>query len=133
MVSLALRDEPKLEASRLEQGTLSSYSIDTIEKVRASLESGDELFFLIGADAFAEIRTWHRWTDVARSVEFIVVSRPGHSYSVPDGVRVHRLEGVDLSVSSSEIRRRLAAGEDHVEAPAAVLAYIRSHGLYRLC
>ena len=78
-------------------------------------------------------RTWHRWTDVVRAVEFIVVSRPGHSYYVPDGVRVHRLEGIDLPVSSSEIRRRLAAGDDHVEAPAAVLAYIRSHGLYRLC
>jgi len=131
MVELACQDEPKFEASRLEQGTLSSYSIDTIEKVRARLETGDELFFLIGADAFAEIQTWRRWPDVIRAVEFIVVSRPGHRYAVPEGARVHRLESVDLPVSSSEIRRRLARGDDRVEVPAAVLTYIRSHGLYR--
>ena len=35
-----------------------SYSIDTILKVRARLAPGDELFFIIGADAFAEIVTW---------------------------------------------------------------------------
>jgi cytidyltransferase-like protein len=60
MVELACRDEPKLEASRLEQGTASSYSIDTIEKVRARLAPGDKLFFVIGADAFAEIESWRR-------------------------------------------------------------------------
>lgn len=131
MVGLACRDEPKFEASRLEQGTLSSYSIDTIEKVRGRLEPGDELFFLIGADAFAEIQTWRRWRDVIRAVEFIVVSRPGHCYAVPEGAGVHRLESVDLPLSSSEIRRRLARGDDRVEVPAAVLTYIRSRGLYR--
>jgi nicotinate-nucleotide adenylyltransferase len=132
MVELACREEPKLEASRLEQGTASSYSIDTIEKVRARLAPGDALFFVIGADAFAEIDSWRRWQDVVRAVEFIVVSRPGHRYDVPAGATVHRLETVDLPVSSSEIRRRLAAGDDHVEVPAAVLDYIRARGLYRL-
>jgi nicotinate-nucleotide adenylyltransferase len=131
MVALACHDEPKFEASRLEQGTLGSYSIDTIEKVRARLDPGDELFFLIGADAFAEIQTWRRWPDVIRAVEFIVVSRPGHCYAVPEGARVHRLETVDLPVSSSEIRRRLACGDDRVDVPPAVLTYIRAHGLYR--
>jgi nicotinic acid mononucleotide adenylyltransferase len=38
---------------------------------------------------------------------------------------------VDLAVSSSEIRHKLAQGDDHVEVPPAVLAYIREHGLYR--
>jgi nicotinate-nucleotide adenylyltransferase len=131
MVSLACREEPKFVASRLEQGTLSSYSIDTIEKVRARLDPGDELFFLIGADAFAEIQTWHRWQEVLRAVEFIVVSRPGNRYAVPEGARVHRLETVDLPVSSSEIRQRLARGEDDVPVPPAVLTYIRARDLYR--
>jgi len=131
MVELACRDEPKFEASRLEQGTANSYSIDTIEKVRARLAPGDTLFFLIGADAFAEIESWRRWRDVVRAVEFIVVSRPGHRYDVPPPAIVHRLETVDLPVSSSEIRRRLAAGDDRVEVPAAVLDYIRARGLYR--
>ena len=130
MVELACRDELKFEASRLEQGTASSYSIDTIETVRTRLAAGDNLFFLIGADAFAEIESWHRWRDVIRAVEFIVVSRPGHLYQVPVGATVHRLETVDLPVSSSEIRRKLAAGDERVDVPGAVLEYIRAHGLY---
>ena len=65
------------------------------------------------------------------SVDFIVVNRPGAAYEVPEGARVERLEGVDLGVSSSEVRRRIVAGDDRVEVPAAVLAYIREHGLYR--
>jgi nicotinate-nucleotide adenylyltransferase len=132
MVELACRGEPKLEASRLEEGTASSYSIDTIDKVRGRLDPGDTLFFVIGADAFAEIESWRRWQDVVWAVEFIVVSRPGHRYGIPPGATVHRLETVDLPVSSSEIRRQLAAGGDQVEVPAAVLDYIRVHGLYRL-
>lgn len=131
MIELACLGEPELEASRLEQGTTSSYSIDTIEKVRARLAPGDTLFFVIGADAFAEIESWHRWQDVIRAVEFIVVSRPGHRYDIPAAATVHRLETVDLLVSSSEIRRQLAAGDDSVEVPAVVLDYIRARGLYR--
>jgi nicotinate-nucleotide adenylyltransferase len=131
MVELACQGEPLFEASRLEEGEQNSYSIETIERVRSWLDAGEELYFLIGADAFAEIRTWHRWREVVASVEFVVVSRPGHVYAVPEGARVRRLEGLDLAVSSSEIRRQLAAGDDRVEVPPAVLAYPREHGLYR--
>lgn len=131
MVELACAGEPTFEASRLEEGSENSYSIETIERVHALLGGSEELFFLIGADAFAEIRTWHRWRDVIASVEFIVVSRPGRVYTVPEGARVHRLEGVDLPVSSSGIRHKLAEGDDQVDVPPAVLAYIREHGLYR--
>ena len=131
MVELACAGEPLFEASRLEEGTENSYSIETIERVHASLGGSEELFFLIGADAFAEIGTWHRWRDVIASVEFIVVSRPGRVYTVPQRARVHRLEGVDLPVSSSGIRHKLAEGDDRVDVPPAVLAYIREHGLYR--
>jgi len=131
MVELACAGEPMFEASRIEEGEEKSYSIGTIERVRKSFGNQDELYFLIGADAFAEIRTWKRWQDVVASVEFIVVSRPGTQYVVPDGARVHALWGVSLPVSSSEIRRRLAEGDDSVELPPAVLTYIREHGLYR--
>ena len=132
MVELACRGQGKLEPSRLEEGSCSGYSVDTIEKVRARLAPGDELFFLIGADAFAEIESWRRWRDVVQAVEFIVVSRPGHSYEIPAGARVHRLETITMPVSSSQIRRELAAGNQRVEVPAAVIEYIRAHGLYGL-
>ena len=66
------------------------------------------LFFIIGSDAFAEIQTWRRWEDVIRAVEFIVVARPGHEIAGPPGARVHRLDSVELPVSSSDIRDALA-------------------------
>ena len=130
MAELACRGLDHLEVSRLEEGTRWSYSIDTIEKVRARMAPDDELFFVIGADAFADIRTWRRWQDVARAVCFLVVSRPGGTYEVPPEVRLERLDRLDLAISSSEIRRELAAGGRPAEIPAAVLEYILEHGLY---
>ncbi len=130
MVELACQGEPRFEASRLEEGAERSYSIDTIERVRGRLDSGDELLFLIGADAFAEIATWRRSQDVIREVRFIVVSRPGHDYAIPPGARVERLDTVALAVSSSAIRAGLAAGGSPAELPPAVYEYIRERGLY---
>ncbi len=130
MAELACAGEPRLEVSRLEEDTPRSYSVDTIEKVRAEMAPGDDLFFLIGADAFAEIRTWRRWQDVARGVVFLVVSRPGHIYEIPEGVRMERLDTLRLPISSSEIRAELAAGRRPPALPEAVLNYILQHGLY---
>src|SRR5262249_47371355 len=88
-------------------------------------------FFLIGADAFAEIRTWHRWRDVAQSVHFLVISRPGATYEVPEGAVCDRIEDVAMPESSSEIRRVLACGGQPDGLPEAVLRYAAEHGLYR--
>jgi nicotinate-nucleotide adenylyltransferase len=130
MVELALAGEPRMTASRLEADTAQSFSIDTIERLKPELAPGDRLFFLIGADAFAELATWKRWRDVARAVEFLVVSRPGHSYEIPAEAKVQRLDTLELAVSSSQIRAQLAAGQTQVDAPPAVLAYIREKHLY---
>ena len=127
MVELACAADPRFVASRLEEGEAKSYSIYTIERVKAM---GGDVFFTIGADAFAEIQSWHRWEDVVGSVEFIVVARPGHSFTSPHGARVHRLETVALPVSSSEIRQELARGEMPEELPREVADYIQANGLY---
>jgi nicotinate-nucleotide adenylyltransferase len=130
MAQLACAGERRFEVSRLEQHTRSSYSIDTIEKVRAEMGAAGELFFIIGADAFAEIRTWRRWQDVVRAVEFLVIGRPGHVYEVPPGVRIERLDTLELRTSSSAIRADLAEGRTPEGVPRAVLSYIREHTLY---
>jgi len=129
MVELACEGEPRFVPSRLEEGREKSYSIHTIERVKAMNE---EVFFVIGSDAFAEIRSWYRWEDIVTAVDFIVVTRPGHAYTSPPGARVHRLETVALPVSSSEIRQALARGETPAELPAKVAEYIRKHQLYGL-
>ena len=130
MAELACQGDPRFEVSRLEEGTARSYSIDTVEKLRARLAPGDQLYFLIGADAFAEIRTWHRWRDVARGVRFLVVSRPGHLYQSPPGVELDRIDDIEVPISSSEIRGALASRQSPAGLPAAVLSYAVSHGLY---
>lgn len=130
MVELACAGQDRIEASSLEAGTVRSYTIETLARLRALAGDSAKLWFIIGADAFAEIETWHRWTDVLREAEFVVVTRPGHDYSVPPGARVHPLSAVNMPVSSSSIRELLARGEQPVELPPAVFEYIREHRLY---
>jgi len=132
MAEMACAGEPRFEVSRLEEHTVRSYSIHTIETVRGCVAPGAPVFFLIGADAFSEIETWHRWRDVVRSVTFLVVSRPGHEYRAPEGARVERLESVDLPVSSSSIREALSRGEHPRDVPECVLSYIFEHHLYHV-
>lgn len=127
MVQLACAGYPQFAVSDIEQANEKSYSILTLERL---LPTGGEWFFLIGADAFAEIATWHRWTEVVALVTFIVVSRPGSTYAIPDGARVLPLETVELDVSSTRIRADLARGEMPDELPAAVAEYIRAERLY---
>jgi nicotinate-nucleotide adenylyltransferase len=128
MVELACDGEPRFEVSRIEEHFARSYSILTIEQMLA--EGAGPLSFLIGADAFAEIETWHRWKDIVRLVEFIVVTRPGAAWKLPVGASVRELSGLWLPVSSSDIRRALAAGEADVPVPESVLHWIRARRLY---
>ena len=130
MVKIACTPFAALIASRLEEGSERSYTVDTLERFRRELHPSDRLFFLIGSDAFDELKTWKRWEDVIKLAEFIVVTRPQHEYQLPGNARVHRLEGLSLPVSSSSIRARLAAGEATPELPEGVREYIEAHRLY---
>ncbi len=130
MAELACAGEPRFRVSRLEENTERSYSVETVERVCAGLAADDELFFILGADAFAEIETWRRWRDLARAVCFLVVSRPGAVYKAPAGVRFERLDTLELDVSSSAIRRELAEGGRPATLPESVLEYIVEHRLY---
>lgn len=130
MVEIACTPYPSFVASRLEASGGPNYTIDTVERFRKDLLPADELFFLIGADAFNEITSWHRWEELIGLIQFIVVSRPGQEYALPEGALVHRLEGLDLNVSSSAIRERLASGEAVPEVPVEVREYIVQRGLY---
>jgi nicotinate-nucleotide adenylyltransferase len=130
MVEIACIPYAAFIASRLEEGSERSYTINTLERFRKGLHSSDRLFFLIGSDAFDELETWKRWQDVVKLTEFIVVTRPRHKYHIPQNARVHRLDGLSLPVSSSSIRARLAAGEPTPELPNRVREYIEAHRLY---
>jgi nicotinate-nucleotide adenylyltransferase len=130
MAELACAGEPRFTVSRIEESGGRNYSIDTIEKVQATLAPSDQLYFLIGADAFAEIRSWHRWRDVVAATRFLVFSRPGHRYHVPPQARVDRIDTLDVDISSSEIRKSLAANVRPAGLRDPVWEYIVEHRLY---
>ena len=115
----------------MEGGHARSYTVNTLSQFRDQLGPNDQLFFLIGADAFDELETWRRWEDVVKLTDFIVVSRPGTNYHVPAGARVLQLDDIQLPTASTAIRAKLAASEPTPEVPKAVRDYIDKRGLYR--
>ncbi|HMF75932.1 MAG TPA: nicotinate-nucleotide adenylyltransferase [Bryobacteraceae bacterium] len=130
MVEIACEPYPFFSASRLEAGRQSSFTVDTMRRVRKELNPEDQLFFLIGADAFDDLETWKGWQELVELTEFIVVARPESKYRVPEGARIHRMDGIALPVSSSTIRARITAHKATPELPSEVRAFIEKHGLY---
>ena len=144
MASLAAAQRPGWTASRIEidrEGP--SYSYDTLVELGKGLES-TQIFFILGADAFAEIATWSRYPAVLDLANFVVVSRPGITLDSvrertpsafnrqPSGkTRVILLEVHTPDVSSTDIRRRIRAGDSLSGlVPDPVAAYIQAQRLY---
>jgi nicotinate-nucleotide adenylyltransferase len=140
MVRLAVADTPGWEVSDLEltrEGP--SYTYDTLTTIGREGLSPLQIFFITGADAFAEIATWHRYPDVFDLAHFVVVARPGtalaslRTYLPGDTARrnVTLLEADTPDISATDIRKRAARGESlDGLVPSAVSAYIRKHSLY---
>jgi nicotinate-nucleotide adenylyltransferase len=142
MAALAAAERPGWTASRLEvdrEGP--SYTYDTLAELQSS---GSQLFFVLGADAFAEIASWSRYPAVLDLAHFVVVSRPGITLDslharVPSAfdrqssaqTRVILLESPTPDISSTDIRRRARAGQSlrHL-VPDSVAHYITTHRLY---
>jgi nicotinate-nucleotide adenylyltransferase len=144
MTALAAADRPALLASDLElkrEGP--SYTALTLEALSIEGLAPAQIYFIIGADAFAEIETWYDYPRVLSLANFVVVPRAGARFAGVDSISgvPSRIPGsstsvipVDAStpdVSSTEIRRRVASGESIVGlVPPAVAEHIRRHRLY---
>ena len=137
MAALACKSDPRFRPSRLEapdRGSSPHYSVDTIRRAGDQLVSGEKLFFITGSDAFAEVTLWYEWRKAAAAVEFIVVSRPGAHFrpgEAPAEIDAHWLSGLDLPISSTDVRERLRSGVKPDELlPTEIAEYIVRHGLY---
>jgi nicotinate-nucleotide adenylyltransferase len=152
MTALAVNGIDGLEASDVELSAPGpSYTANTLDRLLATGLRASQIFFITGADAFAEIATWSRYPEVLDLSNFIVVSRPGFaSAALPaalprladrmiparagrDEARLWILlvDSATPDVSSTQIRRRLESGETiQGLVPAAVEKHIRQHGLY---
>lgn len=121
----------EIDEQELRRGGV-SYTIDTVRNY-SHRYPGAQIFYLIGADHVQKLAGWREAEELARLVEFVVVPRPGEggqTFPKPFSGRV--LKGFPLSVSSSEIRSRVKAGQsiDHL-VPASVAEAIHNAAIYR--
>jgi nicotinate-nucleotide adenylyltransferase len=139
MARLACIPNAAFEVSRIELDRPGpSFTLTTLEALHAA-EIGD-LHFILGADALADLPRWYGAAGIVELARIVAVGRPR---SAPDLARLGQalpelserltlLEGPVLDISSTALRRRVAAGRPiRYQTPDAVAAYIAEHGLYR--
>jgi nicotinate-nucleotide adenylyltransferase len=156
MAKLGVEEMPGWTASdlELERGG-QSFTFDTLTALQAQ-EPASQFFFITGADAFAEVASWRRYPEVLELAHFVVIARSGTPFETvqarlpelaarfvdchaagPDACRrapfpsIFLVQAATPAVSSTEVRRRAAAGEplDGL-VPDRVRRYIREHRLY---
>src|SRR5262245_3980447 len=154
MVALSTLDRPAWRASDLElRHEPPSYTARTLHNFHDRGYDPRQLFFVIGADAFAEIQAWRDFPTILESAHFVVVSRPhfpapallerlprlaGRMVTDPRGAPasdapvIFLIDAATADVSSTAIRSRLATGGaiDGM-VPVRVQQHIEQHGLYR--
>ena len=116
MTALAVNGVPDLVVSDLEIGlTEPCYTFDTLARLQKTGLSAAQIFFITGADAFAEISTWSRYPQVLEMAHFVVVSRPGFPVASLRA-RLPALAERMREVSALRVDRRDAAGSTRVDA-----------------
>jgi nicotinate-nucleotide adenylyltransferase len=132
MVQVAVADVDGVQASDLElRRGGPSYSVDTLAELTEQ-HPGAELFLIVGADAAAELHTWHRPDDLAGMCELVVVDRPGTGTRLPAGFRGRCVEVPRLEVSSTDLRARIVDGRPlRFLVPDGVISLVHDLGLYR--
>ena len=129
MLAAALDGAAGLEASRIElERDGPTYTIDTVEQLGAP---GRELVLVMGSDVAATLDSWHRVDELRELVTLAIVDRHDASVPDPEGWRVVRVSVPQLQLSSTDLRRRVAAGEPiDFLVPMPAVRVLRAHGLY---
>jgi nicotinate-nucleotide adenylyltransferase len=139
MAELAAAGDERLAVSRLELDRPGpSYTADTLEELGAR-EAGEELVLVLGADQAAFLPEWHRPERVLELAELAVVARSGWDREgvqarisgLPGAGRVRFVDMPLIDISSTEVRRRVAAGVPiRYLVPDAVARFVSERGLY---
>ena len=157
MLALATLGQLRITVSTLElEHGDKRYTVDTLPEILAKFPD-DEIYFVMGADSWADIRTWRDWERVLLMTNHIVVTRPGYTISVDhvtDAVRerivdlrdgaevkhsrrdatIYITDAVKMDVSATGIRDDIREDdrldrEDDV--PEEVAKYIEKYELYK--
>lgn len=154
MLELAVDDVERLEISTIEiEREGKSYTVHTLEALRAAYPDR-RLWFVLGADALAQLDLWYQRDRLLELASFAVAQRPGsarelaelvperlaEAFAKPAPDRWVHASGQELvvlpfdplDVSATEVRRRVARGEPIDDlVPGPVARYIAEQGLYR--
>ncbi len=157
MLALATEQDQKLLVSTIELDAPElPYAVETVGRIK---NDSARLFFIIGADSWAEITTWRDWRRLLQMCDLIVVTRPGYviDKKVPLEAEVADLRDLDLTtggeliaaesgprvfitdvamIDVSATRIRAAAISNDLAAlqtmvPPAVATYIEKYDLYK--
>lgn len=157
MLSLATEDDEQLRISTSDLDVPEEpYAVETVARIRGEVGNETELFFLMGADSWLEITSWHDWRRLLELCHFIVMTRPGYelgSTALAMPIPVVNVGGVGckigghyqnphafitdavtMDISASAIRAAARAGESErlrEMVPEAVANYIEKYALYR--
>ncbi len=133
MTVIATASNPRFSVSRVDVDRGGpTYTIDTLTDLQRQ-RPDDELFFITGADALAQILSWRDSDACFALAHFIGVTRPGFDLGdahLPEGV-VSLVEVPALAISSSDCRHRVRRGMPvWYLVPDGVVQYIEKRGLY---
>ncbi|MFM6939261.1 MAG: nicotinate-nucleotide adenylyltransferase [Rhodoluna sp.] len=134
MTEIATAANPRFKVSTVDIDRPGpTYTVDTLRDLRKQHPDA-ELFFITGADAISSMSTWRDVTELWSLAKFVAVTRPGHTLDLPEAPEgtIQVLEIPALSISSTDIRNRVAAGMPiWYLVPDGIVQFIAKHGLYR--
>jgi nicotinate-nucleotide adenylyltransferase len=134
MTVVATASNPRFTVSRVDiDRDGPTYTADTLADLHRQLPDAD-LFFITGADALAQILSWHKIEELFELAHFVGVTRPGYELAdehLPDGA-VSLVEVPAMAISSTDCRRRVVEGHPvWYLVPDGVVQYISKRNLYR--
>jgi nicotinate-nucleotide adenylyltransferase len=127
MLKLAIAGEPHYAVDERElRPDASGFTYDSVKALKNEIPDA-RITLLMGADQYAKRDTWHRWAELEKLCDIAVVARTGSGVNA----KARKIPMTAMPVSASDIRARLARGEDVAAMlPADVRRYIKEKGLY---
>ena len=138
MLEISLKDYSEFIISKIEsEQELSGYTFDTITALKQKYTKAN-YYFIVGSDNVSQLSTWYNAEQLLESVKFLVGTRPGFKFELPNGFSGDNIEFIETSVvkSSSTYIRKLIKGEADSEIidkfiPLEVRNYIKERKLYQ--
>jgi nicotinate-nucleotide adenylyltransferase len=160
MLVLATTDEPRMRVSTIElDAPERPFTVETLARLRTEFGAAARLYFVMGADSWADITTWRDWERLLTMSDHVVMARPGYELSTAhvtealrqrivdlrrldiaagarvltadDGPHIYFTDAVWSDVSATAIRRALETGDaTELPVPLPVAEYIRKYEVY---